>query len=177
MQLETVIYKKEEGIITISLNRPEVLNAVDRQLASDLLEAFQAAEADAEAKVIILKGEGRAFSAGLDLTEKPPEAPALVEERHDIMDRVAKIMMATDKMIIAAVHGYAIGYGLELVRRTRLRIVAEGTRFASKIPNDFVDDDEALARGIAGKLVPLSDLDKTTMDIARKVSALQSAET
>ena len=69
MKLETVRYEKKQGIIVISLNRPKVLNAVNRQLALDLLEAMRAAEADPEAKVVILRGEGRAFCSGADLSE------------------------------------------------------------------------------------------------------------
>ena len=65
MQLETVIYEKKEGMIIISLNRPRVLNAINGQLTDDFLTALRAAEADAEAKVVILRGEGRAFAPGL----------------------------------------------------------------------------------------------------------------
>lgn len=72
MQLATVIYEKNEGIIVISLNRPKVLNAINRQLSLDFLAALRAAETDTEAKVVILRGEGRAFCAGADLSEEPP---------------------------------------------------------------------------------------------------------
>ena len=174
MQLETVKYEKREGIIIISLNRPEVLNAVNQQLASDLLAALRSAEADTEAKVIILKGEGRAFSAGLDLSEQPSARPAPIEDRHDTMTSVTNIIASTRKTIIAAVHGYAIGYGLQLARSARLRIVAEGTRFDSKFPGELLDTEEALEYGIANKVVPLEELDETVMDIARKIIALET---
>ena len=69
MQLETVIYDKKENIVTISFYRPEVLNAQNRQLVEDFLAALKAAEADSEVKVVIVKGQGRAFCSGDDLSE------------------------------------------------------------------------------------------------------------
>ena len=114
MQFETVLYEKKEGIIIISLNRPKVLNAVNRQLTIDLLAAMQAAEADAEAKVVILRGEGRAFSSGADLSEAPPTGPVSVEHRPDTLANITRVMVKMPKVIIAAVQGYAIGAGMEL---------------------------------------------------------------
>ena len=81
MEYETVLYKKQEGIIVISLNRPGKLNAINGQLSRDFLTALLEAEADTEAKVVIIRGEGRAFCAGFDLSQSgSPErqAPLMV---------------------------------------------------------------------------------------------------
>ena len=200
MKLETVIYEKKEGIIIISLNRPKVLNALNRQLREDLLAAMQEAAADTEAKVVIFKGEGRAFCSGADLSQQPPAKPVPLEHRPDTLADVTRVMMKMPKVIIAAVHGYAIGAGMELAEDADIRIVAEGTKFGSTetnvgdtitnagtklltyyiglgrakefyFTNDFMDAKEALEYGLANKVVPLEELDKAVMDMAKKISA------
>jgi enoyl-CoA hydratase/carnithine racemase len=199
MQLETVTYEKKEGIIVISLNRPNVLNAVNRQLTSDLLKALQAAEADTEAKVVILRGEGRAFCAGADLAEGAPTQPIPLEQRPDTLQDITRVMVRMPKVVIAAVHGYAIGAGMEIAEDADLRIVAEGTKFGATetnvgatvtnagtkllthyiglgkakwlyFTNEFMDAQEALECGLANKVVPLAELDKVTMETAKRIS-------
>ena len=67
MKFETIIYEKEGPIAWITLNRPEKLNAISKPMVLELLQATDKAQSDDEVRVIILKGEGRAFSAGFDL--------------------------------------------------------------------------------------------------------------
>lgn len=69
MDFETVIYGKKEQVAVITLNRPKVLNAMNKQLWLDLREAFLAARADHGVRVVVLTGQGRAFSAGADLKD------------------------------------------------------------------------------------------------------------
>jgi enoyl-CoA hydratase len=199
MQLETVKYEKKEGIIIISLNRPRVLNAVNRQLTTDLLAAMKTAAVETEVKVVILRGEGRAFCSGADLSEQPPAAPVPLENRPDTLQDITRIMVQMPKVIIAAVHGYAIGAGMELAEDADIRIVAEGTKFGATetnvgatvtnagtkllthyiglgrakelyFTNDFLDAQEAFQYGLANKVVPLAELDKAAMDMAVKIS-------
>jgi len=199
MQLETVNYEKKEGIIIISLNRPRVLNAVNRQLTIDLLAAVRAAEADTEAKVVILRGEGRAFCSGADLSEGPPAEPVPVEHRPDTLQDITRAIVRMPKVVIAAVQGYAIGAGLELSMDADIRIVAEGTKFGATetnvgatitnagtklltyyiglgrakelyFTNEFMDAKEALEYGLANKVVPLEELDKAAMNMAKKIN-------
>ncbi len=198
MQLETVNYEKKEGIIIISLNRPKVLNALNRQIWADLLVAMQAAEADTEAKVVIIRGEGRAFSAGADLSEVFPEE---IHWEHwaDTEQEVTRIMLRMPKVVIAAVQGYAIGAGMEIAEGADIRIVAEGTKFGSTetnvgdavtnagtkllthyiglgrarefyFTNEFMDAKQAYEYGLANKVVPPEELDKATMEMAKKIS-------
>jgi enoyl-CoA hydratase len=199
MKFETVLYEKKEGIIIISLNRPKVLNAVNRQLTIDLLAAMRAADADTEAKVVILRGEGRAFSSGADLSEPPPAGPISVEHRPDTLADITRVMVKMSKVIIAAVQGYAIGAGMELAEDADIRIVAEGTKFGATetnvgatvtnagtklltyyiglgrakemlFTNEFMDAKEALQYGLANRVVPLEELDTTSMDMAKKIN-------
>lgn len=201
MQFETVIYEKKEGIIIISLNRPRVLNAINGQLTNDFLAALRAAEADTEAKVVILRGEGRAFCAGFDLSLSGKSSARRVplEYQMDTMQEITRVIMRMPKIVIAAVHGYAIGAGMEWSEDADIRIVAEGTKFGATetnvgqtvtnagtkllthyiglgrakelyFTNEFMDAKEALEYGLANKVVPLEELDKAAMDMAKKIS-------
>ena len=201
MQFETVIYEKKEGIIIISLNRPRVLNAINGQLTTDFLAALRAAEADTEAKVVILRGEGRAFCAGFDLSRSGESSARRVplEYQLDTMQEITRVIMRMPKIVIAAVHGYAIGAGMEWSEDADIRIVAEGTKFGATetnvgqtvtnagtkllthyiglgrakelyFTNEFMDAKEALEYGLANKVVPLEELDKAAMDMAKKIS-------
>jgi len=198
MRLETVKYEKKQGIFIISLNRPDKLNALNRQIWADLLVAMRAAEADTEAKVVIIRGEGRAFSAGADLSE---ELPKEIHWEHwvDNDQDVTRVMLRMPKVIIAAVQGYAIGAGMELAECADIRIVAEGTKFGSTetnvgdtvtnagtklltyyiglgrarefyFTNEFMDAQQAYEYGLANKVVPLEELDKAAMEMAKKIS-------
>jgi enoyl-CoA hydratase/carnithine racemase len=200
MQFETVIYEKKEGVIIISLNRPKVLNAINQQLTNDFLMALRTAEADTKAKVVIIRGEGRAFCAGFDLsTSETSTARFSPEYWLDTMQEITRVMVRMPKIIIAAVHGYAIGAGMEWSENADLRIVAEGAKFGATetsvgqtvtnagtklltyyiglgrakelyFTNEFLDAKEAYEYGLANKLVPLEELDKAAMDMAKKIS-------
>ncbi|MFC1929380.1 enoyl-CoA hydratase/isomerase family protein [Chloroflexota bacterium] len=128
--LETVIYEKEGEIAWIKFNRPQVLNAENYQLAEDFLAALQQARRDSDVKVVILKGEGRAFCAGADIKERGvqrsrQERARHFRDNHDIVYAIRDLW----KPIIAAVHGYALGAGLEYALACDLRITAEDTQF------------------------------------------------
>lgn len=200
MELETVLYEKKKGIIVISLNRPRVLNAINGQLSRDFLEALLAAEVDAEAKVVIIRGEGRAFCAGFDLSQSgSPDRQVPLEYQRDTGQNITRAMMRMPKIVIAAVHGYAIGAGMEWTEGADLRIVAEGTKFGATetnvgqtvtnagtkllthyiglarakelyFTNEFMDAREAYEYGLANKVVPLEELDKAAMEMALKIN-------
>jgi enoyl-CoA hydratase/carnithine racemase len=127
---ETVLYAKDAPVAVISLNRPEVLNAQNRRLVVDFLAALQAAAADPDIRVVIVRGEGRAFCAGDDLSEDhriadPQEGLRMIER----LQETTRAIMTMPKPVIAAVHGYALGAGCEWAMNCDIRIAAEGTRF------------------------------------------------
>jgi len=199
MEYETVLYKKQDGIIVISLNRPNKLNAINGQLSRDFLTALMEAEADTEAKVVIIRGEGRAFCAGFDLSQSDsPERQAPLEYQRDTGQNITRVMMRMPKIVIAAVHGYAVGAGLEWTMGADLRVVAEGTQFGATetnvgqtvtnagtkllthyiglakakelyFTNEFMDAEEADRLGYVNKLVPLDKLESATMEIAKRI--------
>ena len=105
MSWETLIYDlKEDGILWIRFNRPRSLNAVNRTFARELREAVEQAEADAEVKIVILTGEGRAFCAGADLKEAAAGIPPGQEKRstHNLQT-VAQVLRDMRKVAIAAI--------------------------------------------------------------------------
>src|SRR5689334_23671948 len=128
---ETVLYERRDALGVLTLNRPHVLNAMNDQLLRDLAGALRAGAADAEARVLVLRGAGRAFCAGADLDETPRrrEASEYRATRVKVEQDVARLFRRLEKPIVAQVHGAAIGGGCVLALLCDLRIAAAGTRF------------------------------------------------
>ncbi|MBW2370242.1 MAG: enoyl-CoA hydratase/isomerase family protein [Deltaproteobacteria bacterium] len=131
MELETVLYKTNEGVAEISFNRPHVLNAQNRQLVKDFITALKASENDPEVKVVIVKGEGRAFCSGDDLSEEYEDVTTTAQALAEIsrLQEITRIILKMPKPVIAAVHGYALGAGCEWCLNCDIRIAAQGTKF------------------------------------------------
>lgn len=130
----TVTVTTVDQICTITLNRPDVLNAFDNQLTTDLGEALKAAEKDAACNAIIITGSGRAFSSGQDLADlkdryKPGYVPALGEDLRKRYNPIIRRIREMDKPVIAAVNGVAAGAGCSLALACDLRIAAEEASF------------------------------------------------
>jgi len=200
MKLKTVIYKKKEGIATISFNRPDKLNAQNRQLVSDFLNVLKQAESDTDIKAVIVKGEGRAFCSGDDLSEdhtmdSMAKGFSVIEELQD----TTRIIMRMPKPVIAAVHGYALGAGCEWAMNCDLRVAAEGTKFGfpevrigATVTNagtkmlpllvglarakelvfttEMIDAAQAESWGLVNKVVPLEKLESEALKLAKKIT-------
>ena len=127
---ETLIYEKEGAVARISLDRPDVLNAYNIQMRDDFCEALGAVALDPEVRALVITGEGRAFCAGADLTEFG-SAPSLVIARKVRWERdVWGQLISLNKPVVAALHGYCIGSGLEIALLCDIRLAAQGTIFA-----------------------------------------------
>ena len=127
---QTIIYEKEGAIAHISLDRPAVLNAYNVQMRDDFSEALRAVADDPDVRALLITGEGRAFCAGADLTEFGT-APSLVIARQVRWLRdVWGQMIDLEIPVVAAVHGYCIGSGLEIALLCDIRMAAEDTVFA-----------------------------------------------
>lgn len=130
----TVTVTTVDAVCTITLNRPDVLNAFDNQLTTDLGEALKAAEKDAACNAIIITGSGRAFSSGQDLADlkdryKPGYVPVLGEDLRKRYNPIIRRIREMDKPVIAAVNGVAAGAGCSLALACDLRIAAEEASF------------------------------------------------
>jgi enoyl-CoA hydratase/carnithine racemase len=132
MEWDTLRFEKNGQVGFLILDRPASLNAVNDQMVLDLEEACQAIQADADARVIVLKGEGRAFCSGMDL-RAAVNRPATNDVLHAVWApwlRALDILEHLDQLTIASVHGPCIGAGLELILACDFRIATTTTFFA-----------------------------------------------
>jgi len=132
---ETVRYEETNGVATIALNRPEKLNAFDGQMHKELHDALDSAAADDEVRCVVLRGEGRGFSAGADLksedlSREDGEAPNLGEYLRRTYSRTVAKMVAMEKPVVASLHGPVYGAGVGLALACDLRVAAESARFS-----------------------------------------------
>ncbi len=127
---QTIVYRKQNGIGYVTLNRPQVLNIYNLQMRDDLFQVLGAIRNDPEVLVVVFKGEGeRAFCAGADLSEFLT-APSPVIARQVRWERdVWGAFLSLPQPIIAALHGYVLGSGIEIALCCDLRIAAEDARF------------------------------------------------
>ena len=123
-----LLFDLHYGIAWVTLNRPAVLNALNLEMRDELWALLDVLELDPDVRVVVFRGAGTAFSSGADLNDFGT-APSYVEARRgrterDLWGRLARL----DKPLIAAIHGYALGAGLELALLCDFRIAAEDAR-------------------------------------------------
>jgi enoyl-CoA hydratase len=130
MKYNTISIRKDGGLAIITLNRSANLNALNRQMFSELGAALDDAERDEEVRVVMLTGGEHCFSAGFDMTEinelaTPAEARRFLRAAHIIFDRLEEL----EKPVVAAIGGLALGGGCELSLACDLRVAAETATF------------------------------------------------
>ena len=196
---ETILLEKRGNIAHISLNRPKSLNAYNLQMRDDFSEALSLVDYDEEVRALIISGQGRAFCAGADLTEfgaAPSQAIARqVRWERDVWGQLHGLNVPT----IAAVHGYCIGSGVEIMLLCDLRIAANDTIFAmpelhlgmipaaggsqtlprNSNPSAALDllltgrrigATEALAMGLITRIAPPSDMETQAWELATRLA-------
>ncbi len=141
MPYEQILYEKADGVATITLNRPERMNAFTDVMLREWAEALTDARLDRDVRVVILTGAGRGFCAGADLkggsgigeSSRGDAPPPAAERRNWLRDGVHAVPRAVqllDKPYIAAVNGAAVGAGMDMASMADLRIASEGAKFA-----------------------------------------------
>jgi enoyl-CoA hydratase/carnithine racemase len=126
---EAILLDQADGVATITLNRPDVLNAQNTAMRQDLVSAFSGLSADEATRVIVVTGAGeRAFSAGADIREfTAPQVPTLFREHRRRLD-FRQLMDRCPQPIIAAIGGHCFGGGLELALACDIRIASADSR-------------------------------------------------
>ncbi|MBM4266710.1 MAG: enoyl-CoA hydratase/isomerase family protein [Deltaproteobacteria bacterium] len=196
-------HASDERILTLTLNRPEVLNAYDRTMRDALWEGLELAVSDASVHVVVLRGAGRAFSSGGDLTEfGTAPSPIRAREIRAVRDVWARFV-ALPCISLAAVHGVAAGGGLEMAllcdlivcaRNARLglpetglgaipgvggtqtlpRAAGEGRAAHLLLTGEWIDGAAAARFGIASLAVPPERFERAVDRLAGRVARLPS---
>ncbi len=196
-----VTTSKSEGICTVKINRPDKLNAMNMDVAKELVTIFENLGRDDSVKVIILTGEGdKAFSAGADIEYMSKISPDESEEYAKLGQLVTATVENVKQPTIAAVNGFALGGGCELAMSCDIRIAANtakmgqpevtigippgwgGTQRLMRIigiakakelvyTGKMIKADEALTIGLVNQVVELSSLMDETMKMAKTIAA------
>jgi enoyl-CoA hydratase len=201
MPFETLLYEKRDGIGTVTVNRPEKLNALNHQVMQDLRTCFADIANDDEVRAVILTGAGeKAFVAGADISELAVLTPVEGKEMSLHGQRVLDLIEDLGKPVIAAINGYALGGGCELAMACTLRIASENARLGQPevklgiipgyagtqrlsrlvgkgrameiiLSGDPINAQEAYRIGLVNQVVPQKDLIAAAEALARKIMA------
>jgi enoyl-CoA hydratase/carnithine racemase len=197
---DTLLYEKRDGIAYVTLNRPQFLNAYNMQMRDDLAEVLSAIRDDDEIRVGLLLGAGeKAFCAGADLREFLT-APSPVVARQIRFDRdVWGLFLSLPQPLIAALHGYVLGSGIEMALCCDLRIASDDARFGLPevglgiipaaggtqtlprvvgrgyalellLTGRWIDAKEARQIKLVNRVVPKKQLGKTVKEIAARIA-------
>jgi len=191
-----VLYSKRGPVAWVTLNRPDQFNAYNMAMRDDLSEILAAIHDDREVRAMVLRGAGQAFSSGGDLAEfgmaPSPIVARWARFRRDVWGMLRALPVPT----IAAIHGYTVGGGLEMALLCDLAIAADdtslclpetgagmipgvaGTQTAARriglgraldlcLTGRWIDAQNALLVGLVAEVVPLADLDRRALTVAR----------
>ena len=198
MAYQTIIADVEEHIATITLNRPDALNALSSELMSELIAALQDADANPKVRCIIITGSAKAFAAGADIAEM--QSKTFVDAfTGDLFGTEHDAFLRIRKPIIAAVAGYALGGGCELAMMCDFIIAADTAKFGQPeinlgivaglggtqrltrlvgkaksmdmhLTGRFMDAEEAERSGLVSRVVPAKKLLEEARATATKIT-------
>jgi 2-(1,2-epoxy-1,2-dihydrophenyl)acetyl-CoA isomerase len=196
MPHSTLLVDVSDGVMTLTLNRPQKLNAIDNDLAQALLETSESAAKDTAVRTLRVRGNGRAFCAGRDVSEAPTERDLV------LVQAVSTALVRLDKPVLFAVHGWTVGAGLEWMLNADIVVAASGSRFklpeaslgvfvtgglsatlpayaglsrakALTLLGDAFTPEQACAWGLVWQVVALADLETASAELAKRLAALQ----
>lgn len=197
MVYETLMVEIQEGIATLTLNRPQVLNALNDQVFNELAEAASKLAADPSVRVVIITGGEKVFAAGADISQMATATAVDVMTSDKPSHRAFHLIETMPKPVIAAIAGYALGGGCELTLVADVRIAADTALFGlpeiklgilpgaggtQRLPRligegrakelifggDFIKADEALRIGLVNKVVPAEQLFEQAREMAKR---------
>lgn len=206
MSYVNIIVEKKEGVGLIKINRPNNLNALNKDTIIELTKAVEELEKDKNIKVAILTGEGKAFIAGADIKQmkemNPSEAKKFAEMGHNLLMNIEKSRLP----FIAAVNGYALGGGCEVMMACDICIAAAGAKIGQpeinlgihpgfggtqRLPRlvgrmkakellltgDSIDANEAYRIGLVNMVVPDDKIMEEAERIANKIASKSTVQT
>lgn len=203
MSYECIIYEKNNMIGLIKLNRPKVLNAMNRQLWIEMQDVLETVKKDNNVKALIITGVGRAFSTGADLKDSKGRSIEDYRVYLESLQEASRKIIRFEKPTIAAINGYALGSGYELALACDIRVAAEDALIGSpeakvtssvtggafRLVQDLVGPGkarellftaenitgiEAARIGLVNKAVPLDALMDEAFNMAQKIAANSS---
>ncbi len=134
-KFQTIIYEKKNGVATITLNRPEAMNAINRTMFMEIGQSLDDAEQDKSISVVVMKGAGRAFCAGVDLKFATEELKTL-QDQQDLFrlgnQMALEKMEGLSKVVIAQVHGPCLAGGFEMMMAADLVVAAEDAKIGDQ---------------------------------------------
>ena len=198
---KTLIYEKKDSIVSVTLNRPQVLNIYNIQMRDDLYEVLRAIKDDSEVRVAIFKGAGeKAFCAGADLSEFLT-APSPVVARQVRFERdVWGLFLGIPQPLIAALQGFVLGSGIEIALCCDIRIASEDVQFGLPevglgiipaaggtqtlprivgrvralemlLTSRWIGGEEAFRFGLVNRVVPKEKLLQTAEEMAKRIAS------
>jgi enoyl-CoA hydratase/carnithine racemase len=197
MPFETILIEKKDKISVITLNRPQKFNTFNTQMAEELNATLRQLDEDVEVQVVIIKGAGKVFSTGIDVSEFHGKTPSEYHRWLTPMDQMHLTIASMGKPVIAMVHGFAVANGAGLVAAADFAIMAEDAKFGTTAINvgllctgpiipmsyglgkkktlemllsgDMIDAREAERLGLVNKVVPADKLEEETFAFAQKL--------
>jgi enoyl-CoA hydratase/carnithine racemase len=198
MSYENIIIERKNHVGVIILNRPEQYNTFNTALAKELNAALIELENDQDIRVVVIKGSGKAFCTGIDLSEFQGKTLQDYREWVGLMEQPFHVIAYMKKPVIASAHGYAVANGVGLIAACDLAIIAEGTKLGATAINvglfcmgpavpmsrslsrkrvlemvltgDMYDAKEMERWGLVNKAVPQDKLEEETMSLANKLA-------
>lgn len=200
MNYETILLDRENHITTVTLNRPDKLNALNMRMAEELHEALAIEDDDDDTRVIVITGSGRGFCSGADLTPSNSPGEARSSTAPSLADATFEALQIK-KPIIASINGVAVGGGCTMTLSCDLRIASEEARFQLPftklsisaelgstyllprlvgfgkateliLTSRMIDAREALSIGLVNQVVPADELLDATAEMAATIAAL-----
>jgi len=198
MELKNLLFEKNEGICTIKINNPHSLNSLNGDVLQDLDAAFDLVAQDDEVSVIVLTGEGKAFVAGADIAYMNGLNVEQAKKFSENGARIFRKIEMLNKVVIAAVNGFALGGGCELAMACDMRIASEKAKFGQpevglgitpgfsgtqRLPRlvglgrakeliltgELIGAEEAYRIGLVNKVINKENLMEETYAIAKKI--------
>ena len=190
MSYNTILVNQENHIGIITLNRPDELNSFSSEMAIELNQALTQLDNDENIRVLIIKGAGKAFCAGIDVSEFFGKSHLEYKHWVGLMEQMASV--------IASAHGFAVANGAGVIAACDLAVIAEGTKIGTTaisvglfcmgpaiplsrslgrkralemlLTGDLINSDDAEKWGLVNKVVPADQLEEATMSLANKLA-------